>query len=87
MKQSINIKTLNNETIKVIPVKKTNLKDIKGFDIIPMLYANIFICAQKRSGKTNLIQKILESCIDANTKVIVFASTHELDDNWKYIKE
>ena len=71
----------------MIPVKKTDPKDIKGFDIIPMLYANIFICAQKRSGKTNLIHKILESCINSNTKVIVFALTHELDDNWKYIKE
>ena len=67
--------------------KKTNPKDIKGYDIIPMLYANIFICAQKRLRKANLINKILESCINSNTKVIVFASTHELDNNWKYIKQ
>jgi type IV secretory pathway ATPase VirB11/archaellum biosynthesis ATPase len=87
MPKSINIKKLNNETIKVIPVAKTDPKAIKGYNIIPMLYANIFICAQKRSGKTNLINKILDSCIDSTTKVIVFASTHELDDNWKYIKK
>jgi hypothetical protein len=87
MNKSINIKKVNNETIKVIPVTKTDPKSIKGYDIIPILYANIFICAQKRSGKTNLINKILDSCIDSNTKVIVFASTHDLDDNWKYIKK
>ena len=80
-------KKINNEVIKVIPTPKVDPKSIKGYNLIPMLYSNIFICAQKRSGKTNVINKILENCIDKNTKVFVFASTHELDDNWKYIKE
>lgn len=80
-------KTINKEQIKPIKTTTFDPDSIKGYEIIPMLYANIYICAQKRSGKTNLINKILEKCIDSDTQVIVFAATHDLDDNWKYIKE
>ena len=78
---------INKEKIKVIPTTTDNPKEILGYDIIPRLYANIFICAQKRSGKTNVIHKILERCINKETGVFVFAATHDIDENWKYIKQ
>jgi hypothetical protein len=83
----LSIKKINNEKITVIPIKKVNSSEIKGYSIIPMLYSNIYICAQKRSGKTNIIFKIMKACIDKDTKVVVFCSTHDNDDNWKYIKK
>lgn len=83
----ITTKKINNEQIKIIPVSKTNPNDIKGYNIIPALHTNIFICAHKGSGKTNIEYKIIESCIDTDTKVIVFCSTHNNDEAWKYIKK
>lgn len=83
----LTIKKINNEKITVIPVKKVNPKQIKGYSIIPLLYANILISAFKNSGKTNVINKIIEECIDVETKVVVFCSTHNNDDNWLYIKK
>lgn len=84
---NITTKKINNESIKIIPVPKSNPSEIKGYNIISYLYANIYICGPKRTGKTNIIFKIIESCIDSDTKVIVFCSTHDNDGAWLYIKK
>jgi hypothetical protein len=83
----IKIKKINNENIKIIPVPKENWNEIKGYSVIPMLYSNIYICGQKKTGKTNVIFKIVLSCIDKDTKVIVFCSTHNNDSAWIFIKK
>jgi hypothetical protein len=50
------------------------------------LYNNVFICARKFSGKTNLIFNIIKTTCDKNTTVIVFSSTHFNDSTWGDIK-
>lgn len=84
---SLQLKKINNETIDVIPTPHYNEHNILGYNLVPMLYANIFICARKGSGKINVINKIMQSCIDSNTSVIVFAATHNSDSNWLHIKK
>ena len=83
----LEVKKINNENIKVIPVPKTNPSEIKGYNVIPKLYCNIYICGHKGSGKTNVIFKIIESCIDSDTRVVVFCSTHNNDSSWLFIKK
>lgn len=80
-------KKINNENVKIIPVPKVTPSQIKGYNVIPMLKANIFVCGQKGTGKTNVDFKIIESCITNETKVIVFCSTHDNDVAWKFIKK
>jgi hypothetical protein len=72
----------------VEPIKNTKLRPdrIKGYDMFPDLYCNIFLCAKKKSGKTSVIYKILKECCDADTVVYCFCSTHNKDDNYKAIK-
>jgi len=78
---------INSEKITVIPVKHPNKNMILGYDLIPMENANIFICATKGNGKTNVVFHLIKCCIDATTKVIVFSATHNSDKNWLYIKQ
>ena len=73
----------------VIPIKvsKVNLNLILRYSDFNRLYSNIFICAQKNSGKTNVINTILLSCANENTIMYIFSSTHEKDENWVKIKK
>lgn len=73
---------------KIIPIKTNTIEDpnkIKGYDIIPKLYANIFICAKKGSGKTNVIWHILKNCASHDSYIYIFAATAYNDSNWEYI--
>lgn len=78
----LTIKQINNEKVKPIKLPKVDNDSIKGYNIIPDLYCNIFLCAKKRSGKTNVIFKILKDCTNKLTKVIIFASTIHKDANY-----
>ena len=78
----IKLRKINNEVVKPIPVKKINPNNIRGYDLFPELYANIFLLAKKKSGKTSAIYKILKKCADKNSKVVIFASTVHKDPNW-----
>jgi hypothetical protein len=81
------LKKINNNIVTPIPTKKLNPNEIKGYSLFSQLYCNIFICAQKGSGKTNVINEIIKECIDSTTKVIVFSSTHNNDNAWRFIKK
>ena len=61
--------------------------EIKGYDVIPSLYGNIFICAKKKSGKTTVLFNILKKCVDKDTHVIFFVSTFYNDQSYAKIKE
>lgn len=78
---------LNNFIVK--PVIKDggepDISKIKGGDIVPTLYANIFLCAKKKSGKTNLIYTMLEEFCDKDTRVYIFASTVNKDKTYEQI--
>ena len=82
-----NQKKINNVVIDPIQVNQVNPKDILGYDVIPMLYSNIFICGRKGSGKTNVLFTIMQHCIGKNTNVVVFCNTCNSDKNWISIRK
>jgi hypothetical protein len=72
------VRVLNKERVRPIPVVGNGMVDkrpIKGFNVCPELYANIFITARKNSGKTTIIYHLLKSCATKDTTVIIFSST------------
>ncbi len=83
----IRLRKINKEKVDPIPVTAVDKNKIKGYDIIPSLYCNIFICARKKSGKTNTLFKILKECSDKDTEIHIFSSTAYNDENMIYIRE
>ena len=80
------LKKINNEVVKPIKLPVIDIDKIKGYDLFPDLYPNIFICAYKKSGKTCCIFKILQSCINKKvSKVYIFSSTNNKDKNMIHI--
>lgn len=76
----IRLKNINNEVVKPVQVGAgIDPSKVKGANLIPELYANVFICAKKKSGKTQVIFKLLKSKIGKDTKVYFFVSTFYKD--------
>ena len=80
-------KKVNDKIIKPIEVHHPDVKNILGHEIVPLQHAIIFACGRKGSGKTNIVKTLMEECINKETNVIVFCSTHNSDKNWLKIKE
>lgn len=79
---------INNDIVKPIEIEtKDAKKPVLGASLFSEIYANIFICAKKKSGKTTLINHIIKNCCNANTKIIIFSSTLYKDDSFKKILE
>jgi hypothetical protein len=55
---------------------------IKGYEYIPLLFANIFLCAKKKSGKTNVIYNLIENLTGPETEVYLFSSTLTKDPTY-----
>jgi len=83
----ISLKQINNQIVKAIPIPDEDLRPIKGYDICEEVYANIFLCARKKSGKTSALFKILKECAGKKTNIIVFCSTCYKDKNWIQIRK
>lgn len=85
----IKIKRINKED--VAPVKFVDVvedkRPIKGREIFPEIYSNIFFCARKKSGKTCAIAHIIDKCSTTETRVIAFVSTLHRDATWRAIQE
>ena len=66
----IRIKRINKEDVK--PVRFHDEVDdprpIKGRDIFPEIYANIFFCARKKSGKSCAIFHTIQHCATRKTR-------------------
>ena len=81
------IKRVNNEDVK--PVKfideVEDKRPIKGRDIFPEIYGNIFFCARKKSGKSCGIYHIIKHCATRETRVIAFVATLHRDPTWRSI--
>lgn len=87
MSGRIKEKKINGVVVKSVPIlHKEDKRPIKGFDLFPEIYANVFLCAKKKSGKTSSIYTILKECAGKDTKVIAFVSTLNKDANWKTIR-
>ena len=50
-------------------------RPVKGAKMIAEPYANIFLCARKKSGKTVTIHNILKNCVGRDSTVVFFCST------------
>lgn len=77
-------KKINNFKVTPLNIAKPKQK-YKGEDIIKNPFANIYICASKESGKTTIVDNILENCIDKDTEVIFFVNTIYKDDSYREI--
>jgi len=78
----ISLRQINNQIVRAIPIPDQDTRPIKGFDICEEVYANIFVCAKKNSGKTSACFKIMKDCSVKNTVIIIFCSTAYKDANW-----
>ncbi len=83
----ISLKQINAQHVKAIPIPDEDKRPIKGNDICEIIYANIFLCAKKHSGKTSALFKILKECAVRKTVIIVFCSTIYKDKNWIQIRK
>jgi hypothetical protein len=84
------IRTINHHVVRPIPNVgggEIDKRPIRGYDVCPELYANIFITSRKKSGKTTIIWHLLKSCATRDTTVIIFASTVNKDSGWLNIKK
>src|SRR5690606_18432751 len=83
----ITLKQINNQIVKAIPLPEIDTRPAKGYDICQEIYANIFLCAKKKSGKTSALFKILKECATKKTIIIIFCSTVYKDPNWIQIRK
>ena len=82
----ITLQKVNDVQVKPIPLQaNTQRQLIKGHELFPELYANIFICSKKKTGKTTIINTILNRCMGKDTKLIIFSTTYQKDKNMKAI--
>jgi hypothetical protein len=68
-----------------MPLKVIDPNKIKGYKLIKEQYANTFMVARKKSGKTTCIFKILKECSNKDTLLIFFGSTIHNDPGYEYI--
>lgn len=78
-------KKINNVVIKPIKLDQIDKSKQVGIEYVDDLYANIFLCAKKKSGKTTVLFNLLKNSINKETKVYFFVSTINKDDSYKKI--
>ena len=86
MATSLMKKRINSKKVAVVPIEKVDVNKIKGNEIFQELYNNVFICAKKHSGKTNVIWNLLKDTINKRTTVYAFVGTHFNDKTYDGIK-
>jgi len=83
----ISLKQINSKYVNAIPIPDEDIRPIKGYDICEEVYANIFLCAKKKSGKTSALFKIMKECCVKKTIIYIFCSTAYKDKNWIQIRK
>ena len=81
----IKLKTINNEV--VLPMQTPDDEDKRaprGVEMVSAPYANIYVCAKKQTGKTNIVAKCAMKFVGPETSVHIFCSTVYTDP--KYIE-
>ncbi|RZI45303.1 hypothetical protein [Candidatus Finniella inopinata] len=76
------LKKINDINVELPPLEKKDTRPVKGSDLFPEVYSNIYLCSRKKSGKTSVIFTILKKCITRETKILAFVSTLHRDKNW-----
>jgi hypothetical protein len=80
-------KVINNIRVRPVQLGNGAKKQARGYDLFSEPYANIFICARKKSGKTVLINKILKECSSKKTHIIIVCPTVAKDRTYEKIIE
>lgn len=84
----IKLTRINHETVEAVPLLvNVDKRPILGADLFDEVYANIFLCARKKSGKSSVIYNIIKKCANRHTTVIAFVSTLHKDDTWSTIQK
>lgn len=84
----LTVKKVNDVSIKLPKsVANKNKLPVKGVEMFEEPYANIFLCARKKSGKSVVIFNILKKCVGRNTTVVFFCSTLYKDMVYKSMLE
>ncbi|MGH7239314.1 MAG: hypothetical protein ACREHG_04515, partial [Candidatus Saccharimonadales bacterium] len=84
----VSTRKVNNLKVRRIPLPgEEDKRPIKGYELCCHLYANIYLCAKKNSGKTTVIYNIIDRCAGRDTTVIAFVSTLHNDANWGAIQK
>jgi len=79
---------INDVTVDKVPLlNEEDKRPVKGGALFSELYANVFLCAKKKSGKTSTIYKIIKESVGRSTHIIAFVSTLYKDANWKSIRK
>lgn len=76
---------INDFRVADLTPKKASRKKWKGHKLFTEEFFNLFICAKKKSGKTNLLFNVLKETTDANTTLFFFSSTIDKDATWMAI--
>jgi len=80
-------KRINNEIVRRVPLQEDeDTRPVKGANLFPEIYSNIFLCAKKKSGKTSALFSILKRCAGPKTRIIAFCSTLHKDPSWATIQ-
>lgn len=76
-------------TVKIEPVVVSSKDEAKrkGYDIFPVKNWITYLCARKASGKTSLINSIIEKTTNKKTTIYLFVSTYKVDPTWIKIIE
>lgn len=77
--------TINKFKVQKIPKDHVPEEFIKGYELFPEVYANVYILAKKNSGKTTVEFNILKKCANTNTTVVFFAGQIYKDGSYKTI--
>lgn len=85
------MKELKINNINVVPVQagvgNFTEKNNRAFKIFPESpFFSTFICSKKKSGKSSLINTIIQKATDKHTTFWIFCSTYKIDPTWKAIK-
>jgi hypothetical protein len=79
-------KKINNISVKpVVSHNEYTAQNTKGFNLLGQPIYTLYICAKKKSGKTSVINTLIQKTISKKTIVWIFCSTYRIDDTWKEI--
>ena len=79
----IRVKTINNEVVKPMQTPDDlDKRKPRGDNLIPAPYANIYLCAKKRTGKSSVVAKMVMAFAGPETAVHIFCSTVFIDPTY-----
>lgn len=74
---------INDEVVKPIKIGSGKRLPVKGAGISEEPYSNIFLLAKKKSGKSTLINHMLNKFVGRDTRLVFIVSTAHKDDVYK----